>query len=469
MDAHRDRSLIRWSNEARSLARRLVIAGAVGCGHHQAYDVSDAPPDARQCIGLGCQIDVCPGGGHTTLTGTVWAPNGTLPLYNATVFVPTQKPEPFVPGVSCDRCSSPISGDPISTVVTGPDGKFTLVDVPSGANIPLVIQLGRWRRQVTIPAVTSCADNAITDVDLTRLPRNRSEGDIPQMAIATGAADPFECLLLKLGIDPGEITAPQAGGRVHFYTATDSPGLDLDPPAPTADHLYGSLENLTQYDVVLLPCEGGPHDKSVVNGVSLPTDPRLTLSQYVDLGGRVFTTHYSYDWLTYAGSEYNQLASPLDGSGQWPVQQNDEFSITIAGQILVTFQKGADFAAWLGYAGVTSPPDKLDIEQGRHDITGVNPQFVRPWVTYDFSLVNSGPGVMHFTFNTPLDPPLDNTGQPEYCGRVVFSDFHVTADAIDNGNLPFPDACNTDPMTDQEKALAFMLFDLSSCVTNELE
>ena len=442
------------------------------CGHHHPYDAADAKPDldAPPCVGLSCQINTtCPGGGHTTISGTVWAPNGTLPLYDATVFVPTTTPDPFPVGVSCDRCNNPVSGGPIAIAVTGADGTFSLVDVPSGKNIPLVIQLGRWRRQVVIPEVAACADTPVTDVELTRLPKNHDEGDIPQMAIATGGADPFECLLLKLGIDPQEITAPQEGGRVHFYTATDAPGTDLATPAPRADQLYGSLSTLVKYDVVLLPCEGGPHDKSVVDGNALPTDPRLALSQYVDLGGRVFTTHYSYDWLTYPGSQYNQLASPLGGDGGWPVEQTDDFNRTIAGNILVTFDKGAAFADWLRFAGATSPAGSLDINQGRHDVTGVNPEFVRPWVTYDFNTVGGGPGVMHFTFNTPLHPPVDSTGAPQYCGRVVFSDFHVTTNAIANASLPFPAACATDPMTDQEKALAFMLFDLSSCVANELQ
>ncbi len=402
----------------------------------------------------------------------MWAPNARtlLPLYGATVFIPSLPLDPFTPGVSCDRCSNPISGGPIVQTTTGPDGSFTLTDVPSGTDIPLVMQLGRWRREVHVPTVASCSPNVVTDPELTRLPRNRSEGDIPHMAIATGAADPLECLLLKLGLDPAEITAPTADGRIHFFTATDAPGTDLSPPAPTATSLYSSLDGLIAYDAVLLPCEGGPFDKSVVDGVALPSDPRVALSQYLDLGGRVFTTHYSYDWLTYPSSIYNQLAAPLSGSGLWPVEQADEFSSTITAPIQLNFAKGIAFAQWLGYAGATSPPDQLDIEQGRHDITGVNPTFVRPWVTYDFGAVSSGPGVMHFTFNTPLDlADRRHRPAPAYCGRVVFSDFHVTAAAISNASLPFPAACNTDPMTDQEKALAFMLFDLTSCVQGDLE
>lgn len=453
----------------------LVACLLAACGNHKPYDVIDAPPPPlppdAPCTTLACQVDTaCPNGGHTRIRGTVYAPNGTLPLYNALVFVPQSALSPFPEGVSCDRCSNPISGEPLVQTLTGPDGTFDLPDVPTGRDIPLVIQLGRWRREVTIPAVAACETTDLTSLpELTRLPRNRTEGDLPHLAIATGSADPFECLLLKLGIDPGEITAPVDGGRIHFFRATDSPGLDLATPAPRADRLYDNLATLAQYDAILLPCEGGAHDKSVVDGNRLPADPRVALAQYLDLGGRVFSTHFSYDWLTYDGSIYNQLAAPLGGDGRWPTGQADDYNSTIAGQISLTFPKGAAFARWLGYAGATSPPDKLDIDQGRHDLTGVNPELARTWVTYDYGYVGSGPAVMHFTFNTPLHPPVDSTGQPQYCGRAVFSDFHVTANAIDNASLPFPAACNTAPLTDQEKALAFMLFDLTSCVSNELE
>jgi len=41
----------------------------------------------------------------TTLTGIVTAPNGTLPLYNAIVYVPDAPLEPMNEGVTCDRCN----------------------------------------------------------------------------------------------------------------------------------------------------------------------------------------------------------------------------------------------------------------------------------------------------------------------------------------------------------------------------
>ena len=455
----------------------LGLAG--GCQHlyHLGNDgdgsgTGGTAPDLGSgiaCDSLDCRIDrTCTNGGHTTLRGKVYAPNGTLPLYNAAVFVPSAPVASFPSGVTCDRCDGKIS-NALAATQTGPDGSFLLTDLPGGANVPRVIQLGRWRRQVTLPAITDCVENVITEPALTRLPRNRIEGEIPQIAIATGGADPFECLLLKMGLDATEITSPDDPhpGRIHFYLGTAVPGTNLAKPAPRASELYASLANLLRYDVVLLPCEGGAYDKSQVDGVPLASDPRALLGKYLDAGGRVFTTHYSYDWLTYTGSPFNKIAAPQRGDGQWPVGQPDDFNHTIAARLDVSFPKGAAFAEWLQFAGASSAQDQLDIEQGRHDVTGVDTAYAQPWATNNFSSVGSGPGVMHFTLNTPLDAPKDDLGVPAYCGRLVFSDFHVTANALQSTTLPFPAACAATPLTDQEKALVFMLFDLSSCVQQD--
>src|SRR5262249_25001241 len=144
---------------------------------------------------------------------------------------------------------------------TKSDGTFELKDVPTGSNIPLVIQIGRWRRQVTLPIVVqACTSTPITDPNLLRLPRNKSEGDIPLIAIATGNADPFEWLLRKMGISDSEFTAPGGTGRIHYYVSN---GKAMGPPPqPAASDLWNDAGALMNYDVVLLPCEGGENPKA---------------------------------------------------------------------------------------------------------------------------------------------------------------------------------------------------------------
>ena len=57
---------------------------------------------------------------------------------------------------------------------------------------------------------------------------------------------------------------------------------------------------------------------------------------------------------------------------------------------------------------------------------------------------------------TPNPPPTTQ------CGRVLYSDFHVSDASA--GGTTFPNECTTGTMNAQEKTLEFMLFDLASCV-----
>jgi hypothetical protein len=401
------------------------------------------------CVNLQCNQVSCADGGTTTVTGTVYDPAGNVALYDALVYVPNGPVLGFDAGVSCDVCGAFATGEPLVTALTGPDGTFSLTNVPAGASIPMVIQIGRWRRVVTLPNVAACAVNPVTDVNLLRLPRNQSEGDIPQIAIATGSADPFECLLRKIGIDDAEFTAPDGGGRVHYYVQN---GTDLLNPAPPASDLWADGGPLLNYDVVLLPCEGGENPK--------PPYATQNIIDYTSAGGRMFTTHYGYVWTAFA-------QAPFPSTGNWQPDKNqmlnppDPYDVTID----ESFPKGMAFGQWLSNVGASTTAGQLTLHQARRNIWGVNPP-TRSWMLGE--LDGGVPqAIPHLTFNTPVNPPPAADGGPGLqCGRVVFSDFHVNTDVLTDAGY-FPASCSSGTLTAQEKALIFMLFDLSACVQSD--
>ncbi len=378
--------------------------------------------DAGACTNLCLQQVACDGGATTTVTGVVRAPNGVDPLYNALVYVPNAPVAPFPAGVSCDQCGAEASGSPLVSATTGPDGTFTLQDVPAGQSIPLVIQIGRWRRQVVIPAVAACADTPVPP-SLTRLPRNKGEGDIPLMAFSTGSVDALECVFRKIGVDDVEFTLPASlggGGRINLFNAN---GAGVGPGTPPASQLWSSAAVLDQYDMVLFPCEGGQ--------ILKPVGAQQNLIQYVNAGGRVFTTHYSYVWL------FN--IAPFSGSASFGVNQSP--LPNLVGYLDTAFPKGQAFAQWLVNVGASTTYGRIPLQTIRHDVDAV----VAPsqlWISADPAV--STDAVMHYTFNTPVGAPA-----AQQCGRVLFDDFHVE-DAQTSG-LTFPAECSGGPMTPQGK------------------
>jgi hypothetical protein len=386
----------------------------------------------------------CAGGGDTTISGVVHAPTppalGTAdPLYNALVYVPNAPVTKFTPGVACERCA-PVSGAPLVKTLTGPDGKFTLRNAPVGAAVPLVIQIGRWRRQVAIPNVAPCTDTQLPD-ELTRMPRNQTEGEIPAIAVATGDYDPFDCTLRKIGIAESEFTASSGNGRVNLW-----PYYGHQPATGTArggDELMGSLDNLSRYDLVILPCDSrAPKAKALEDN----------LVAYTGRGGRVFLTDLGYSWLQ-SDPVFNATVNwvPPDG-----LVEGADFT-TLVDQ---TFPKGMAFSAWLSAIGAARPATgQIPV----HDPFMGHSYITSPVAPTQSWLYTQGPysTIQLVTFNTPIGMPDD-----QQCGRVVYTQFHVANDGASNafGDNHFPSACNNDPMTPQEKALEFMVFDLSSCL-----
>lgn len=406
---------------------------------------NDAASADAGCTGIACKRVYCPNGGTTSLSGKVVSPRpgDPDPIYNAIVYVPNAKVAPFTEGVSCDRCGAAVSGNPIAVALTGVDGTFKLTDVPVTPNLPVVVQLGRWRRQITVSTVTACADTPLT-TDQTRLPRNQTEGDIPKMALKTGDSDSPECVLRKMGIDDAEFTNPGGGGRIELYRGALSNPPTL-PGTPPASDLLGNAATMNKYDLLLLPCDGADFNPSAAT--------MQNIEQYANLGGRIFASHYSYNWI-------KQQPAPSQWSGvvAWdPAASVPDPNETIPGYINTSFPKGKAMSDWLGQLGAANAGVIPKLLQPRRDIDSVNGSTVE-WVAE-----KSPDRVGHFSFDTPLGSDAGSE-----CGRVVFNDFH-TVNVFGGQTGTFPAECSdrTQPLTSQERVFEFTLFDLSSCVQKD--
>ncbi len=427
-------------------------AGAgTGSGGSTGTFTNGSGGGSTQCVNLECQQKICTTpGAKTTVSGTVYDPSGTLPLYNVAVYVPNSAVQPIADGLSCG-CDADISGSPLVSAITDTQGKFVLENVPVGADIPLVIQVGKWRRQITIPSVAECVDTPLTDPQVTRLPRSMAEGNIPRIALTTGQADPLFCLLRRLGLDDSEFGIAGSAARVHFYQGANGAnqfdnGFGASPGATFGDGPTTLWTNgWSNYDIVMLSCEGSENPGG---GTNEKDGHRTALRDFIDVGGRVFATHYHYNW--FQGDAPTDLAGVATFTGT----QNSFDGLVDIDQ---TFPKGMALASWMDFVSGLSPFGQFQVNDGRQHTQTLDTTVARTWVTHENG-APLGKRVEYFSFNAPIAALPENQ-----CGRMVFSDIHVSAGAGDASG-DFPSACSNNPLSEQEKALIFMLFDLSACV-----
>jgi hypothetical protein len=414
----------------------------IGDSNEEAMTPS-APTFTVRRRGLQEKQVTCPGGGTTSVSGTVYIPSGQLPVYNATVYVPDANLRPLTPGANCN-CE--ISGEPIATALTDASGRFVIENVPVGSNIPLVIQVGDWRREFDVGTVTACTDNPVADQTL-RLPARQSEGDIPKIAVATGRMDALECLVRKLGIDESEFTGEGGGGRVTLYAGQGgAQRYARGESFPLVQTLWNDEESLSRYDVVLMSCDGRRDNMANKTEQSL-----AAMFEYLNAGGRAFGSHFHSVWFGLGPEPFPALAQFESQADLGDVEA----------RVVTTFPKGEALNQWLFNVGASGEDGEVPIQGAQHNIVAENPEYAQRWIETS----EPASSVQYISANTPLGVSDD-----QQCGRLVLSDIHVSEGSVGedisdpDSSYDFPRGCVTTDFTPQEAILTFMLFDISGCV-----
>jgi len=418
----------------------------------------------------------------TTISGKVYAPNGVDPLVNVLVYVTTSPVSPPVAGANCPgvNCQTALNAVPIGVTAfadSAVDGSFTLTGVPDSDSYTLVIQAGKWQRQflnfqVGTTAITGLqlamptVHGTVNGSTISSLPTAQASGTvmtvntIPLIAISTGSADAMECVLRDVGIADSEFTddntaTATTGGRIHLYKGAVSAGAFITSSTPSESALTGgtSTTPLNDYDMAMFPCQGRATTESTT-GIQ-------NLIAYSSAGGRIFATHFSFDWMSTDTFGIGDFAvDTFSGAVNWSAGNGLNQSAPGPATINTSFTDGSTLAQWMTGVGASTTPGQVELSNLRNNLNSVNPP------TQIWSTLNSGdsstpnPDIMQLTFNMPVGADLD-----DQFGRVLFNEYHVEDGSA---SVAFPGECGAvltpSQMSAQEKMLEYSLFDLSNFV-----
>lgn len=438
-----------------ALARRLTLAltglaltTSGGCGEETFFK-----PDGSGFLdsylpsydgGGGIPTPTCPGQ-ETTVTGTVFAPNGTDPVPGASVFIPAKLPELFTPQVKCEVCGHLGSSNNLWYTTTQANGSFTLKNVCPGKRM-LVFQNGRFRRliEISVPASSTFPIPA----GQSRLPRKDKEfhvaDAIPRIAVATGDFDKMECVLRKLGL---------ADGSFDLYE--DATTLKSPKTLPTFKSLIGDLNRMKTYNIIFINCTSNTYEKDLASA-----SVRKTINDYVNAGGRLYVTDWSYDWIEQVESFSPYIDFEPGASSNTPEPLNAAAlgadGLKVSGSI-----KDPQMAQWLAlFPGA--------INAGHSNIE----HFLISWVIMHklgkgTKLWVDGP-IQSTSGSINGTRPLTVTFNFNNCGKILYSSYHTEGRDDELGGLfpnpkAFPAYCGG-AFSPQDRILEYLIFDIASCI-----
>ncbi len=359
------------------------------------------------------------------VAGKVVAPEGTIPIAGALVYLTRTEPAPIPSGVYCDKC---VRLDSFSFTYSEPDGTFRL-PVHAEGSFFMVTQKGQFRR---VRRVNVAKGEQRVNGDDTRLPgrTDAALGDtIPKMFVADANWDSIANSLRKLGVSDYASPPP----------ATFPPTF---PPPPGDDTLTNATK-LSAYHIVFVPCSGGTSNNlgsdAVCTNIYAPdTNGKRVMKDFIQAGGKLYVTDWSYEYVNQTWPGFVQFKT-MNGTGLGS-------ACTIGSYSGDAKWEDPSLASWMTAIGEgnarleksyiridsTRPQAGLD-EEGR--ATTITPKV---WAS---TQVDGASRIATVSFQ-------------DRCGRVLYSTYH--AEGTDNGG--------SNTLLAQEKALFHILLEVGTCV-----
>jgi hypothetical protein len=410
--------------------------------------------------------------GNLSITGTFYAPDGTTPIANAMVYAlaastsssggiissisnsgvitgtsisgvtstigTMQASSALLPALSCGEPPA----DALAATCTDPQGKF---DLKLSGLVPgtVVLSKGAFKAEQTVSV-----SNGQTRLVLGAVSVPTSGINAARMAVVTGSFDSIEDVLAKLGFGQLAFGKLKLGTETFkIYNGDDNGDLtDLGYPSFTAlfDDADGTgRADIFDYDIVFLNCG---IEFAMAN---FDADKLATLQDYVQSGGRIYASDWSYAAVELAFPQFIDFM----GSDETAIDEAEviEAALLGAGGIDVSAQVDSTLKSWLqGMSCLNGPCVQADgtvhiegflgswaVIKGSH--AGAT---VKTWANGPVSYF-SDKSLSYTTENLPLTMSF-TSGR----GRVTFTSYHNESGLIGDDLLP------------QQRILQYMVFEL---------
>lgn len=248
-------------------------------------------------------------GDDATLTGTVYAPNGVIPVAGALVYVTNDPPEGIPDHVYCEECV--VLPCEVDFTETDVDGTFSL-SANAGPGKYLVVQKGQFMR--VTPYAVAMGNTQVPEA-MTELPGewNPAAGlYIPKIAIANGSFDRLEDALGKFGLADTNIAnfeerVVPGSESFHLYDNGRNPTTDGFVSQGNMGQLVADPNRLDDYHIIFVPCSGDGY-----LGQLTPQNID-NVREWVAAGGRWYVADWANEWLGLTFPEYQNFYD--DGFG----------------------------------------------------------------------------------------------------------------------------------------------------------